>query len=520
VEGYQIIPISELAPSLTNPRKNFKDLEDLTASVSEKGVLQPLLVRPGADNTYEIIAGECRYRAARAAGLDSVPAIVRDLNDQETLEIQLIENVQRKDLQPMEEAYGYQLMLDRTAYDVPSLAAKIGKSEAYVYQRLKLLDLIDEARRLLETDEITFSHAILLARLQPADQAAVLEQNYEERWRPGGRGTKEICSVRDLAVWIEQNIHLDLKNAVFSLKDESLLEGVGSCIECPKRTGFSPQLFPDIAKKDTCTDRGCYARKRQAHIERKLAAAQKKGAPLAKISTKSGKPSDPEALGIGKYREVENISDCPSARKAIVIEGYSRIGSTMVICDDPKCPVHAISRPTASSAEDIATQKAEKEQAKIAELVREGIVHRVLEAIPDPPGTLELRIIARHLVDQSDRDHLADVAGEDVDGIGKIIQDRIEIMTAPQLVALCLKLILVPVIKLSKWDSCRLGVPEIMAYAATNMGVDLRVVQKEVKAQLKPRQPKKKAPKAAPKSSANTDPDFDDSGQESASQQI
>lgn len=520
MEGYQIIPISELRPSLTNPRKNFKDLEDLTASVSEKGVLQPILVRPGADNTYEIIAGECRYRAARAAGLDSVPAIVRDLNDQETLEIQLIENVQRKDLQPMEEAYGYQLMLDRTAYDVPSLSAKIGKSEAYVYQRLKLLDLIDEARLLLESDEITFSHAILLARLQPADQAAALDAHYTEVWRPDGKEEMEISSVRSLAAWIESSIHLDLKKAPFSIKDESLLDGVGSCVECPKRTGFSPQLFPDITKKDTCTDRDCYARKRQAHIERKLAAAQKKGAPLAKISTKSGKPADPEALGIGKYREVENISDCPSARKAIVIEGFSGIGSTKIICDDPKCTVHAIHKPAASSAEDIAAQKAEKEQAKIAELVREGIVHKVLEAIPDPPGTLELRIIARHLVDQSDRDDLVDVAGEDVDGIGKIIQDRIEIMTAPQLVALCLKLLLRPEIKLSKWDKDYLGVPEIMAYAATNMGVDLRVVQKEVKAQSKPKQPKKKTPKATPKASATTDPDSDGAGQESTSPQI
>lgn len=520
MEGYQIIPISELRPSLTNPRKNFKDLEDLTASVSEKGVLQPILVRPGADNTYEIIAGECRYRAARAAGLDSVPAIVRDLNDQETLEIQLIENVQRKDLQPMEEAYGYQLMLDRTAYDVPSLSAKIGKSEAYVYQRLKLLDLIDEARLLLDGDEITFSHAILLARLQPADQAAALDAHYTVVWRPGGKEEMEISSVRSLAAWIESSIHLDLKKAPFSIKDASLLDGVGSCIECPKRTGFSPQLFPDIAKKDTCTDRDCYRRKRQANIERKLAAAQKKGAPLAKISTKSGKPADPEALGIGKYREVENISECPSARKAIVIEGYSEIGSTKIICDDPKCPVHAIRATTTVSEEEIAAQKAQKEQARIAELVREGIVHKVIEAIPEAPGALELRIVARYLMDEMDHDDLVDVAGEDVDDIGNIIRNRIEIMSAPQLMALCLKIVLRSEIKLPSWNNDYLGVPENMAYAATNMGVDLRVVQKEVKAQSKPKQPKKKTPKATPKASATTDPDSDGAGQESTSPQI
>jgi len=307
LEGYQIIPISELVPSLTNPRKTFNDLEELTESVREKGVLQPILVRPGANHAYEIIAGECRYRAARAAGLDSMPAIVRDLNDQETLEVQLIENVQRRDLRPMEEAYGFQLMLTRTAYDVPSLAAKIGKSETYVYQRLKLLDLIDDARRLLESDEITVSHAILLARLQPEDQSEALKTHYTKIWEYGcEEEMMEFSSVRVLAAWIETSIHLDLKKAIFSTNDKSLLDGVGSCIECPKRTGFTPQLFPDIKKKDTCTDRACYVRKRQAYIKRKLVTAQKKGSPLAKISTKTGKvKKQPPDLTAGEFNRRE-----------------------------------------------------------------------------------------------------------------------------------------------------------------------------------------------------------------------
>lgn len=151
--------VKTLHPSPTNPRKSFPEdkMAELIESVKRVGVMQPLLVRnwpadyphTGSDFPfYEVVAGERRYRAAVAAGLTLVPVLVRDLSDGEVLELQMIENLQREDIHPIEEAEGYQLMMDRQGYTADTLAEKLGKSRSYIFGRLKLLALDEEARRL------------------------------------------------------------------------------------------------------------------------------------------------------------------------------------------------------------------------------------------------------------------------------------------------------------------------------------------------------------------------------------
>src|SRR5215813_9021424 len=146
------IPIAFLKPNPLQPRKIFdaEELKNLAASIAEKGILQPILVRPtGTPDSYEIIAGERRWRAAQAAKLHEVPVIVRTLTDAQSLEIAIIENVQRADLNPIEEGAAYQDLIDRFRYTQEQVAEVVGKSRSHVANTIRLLKLPDGVRELI-----------------------------------------------------------------------------------------------------------------------------------------------------------------------------------------------------------------------------------------------------------------------------------------------------------------------------------------------------------------------------------
>ena len=161
--GGKRLPVEFLVANRANPRRDFDpdQLEDLTNSIREKGVMQPLLVRPsaGQPNVYEIIAGERRWRAAQRAGLNDVPVIVRDVGDKEALELAIIENVQRADLNPLEEAQGYGQLMEQFGYTQQDLAQVIGKSRSHVANTLRLLKLPHDVRDMLARGELTAGHA-------------------------------------------------------------------------------------------------------------------------------------------------------------------------------------------------------------------------------------------------------------------------------------------------------------------------------------------------------------------------
>jgi ParB/RepB/Spo0J family partition protein len=174
----QEIPVEEIQESPQNPRRSFDEaaLADLTASVTTKGVLVPLLVRP-VDGHYELVAGARRFRAAQRAGLSTVPAIVRFVNDEAALEEAIIENLQREDVPPLDEARGFRGLMDFATgtHTAASIAARIGKSERYVWDRLRLLELIPDAQRLVTDGRLPLAHAELLSKLTPVDQARALD---------------------------------------------------------------------------------------------------------------------------------------------------------------------------------------------------------------------------------------------------------------------------------------------------------------------------------------------------------
>jgi ParB family chromosome partitioning protein len=173
--GTKRLPLEFVIANRANPRRDFDpdQLEELTSSIREKGVMQPLLVRPTNDpNIFEIIAGERRWRAAQKAGLHDIPVIVREVDDKEALELAIIENVQRVDLNPLEEAQGYGQLIDQFAYTQQDLAQVIGKSRSHVANTLRLLRLPQDVRDMLARGELTAGHArTLITAEDPAGLA-------------------------------------------------------------------------------------------------------------------------------------------------------------------------------------------------------------------------------------------------------------------------------------------------------------------------------------------------------------
>jgi ParB family chromosome partitioning protein len=172
--GLRHLPIELLHSNPNNPRKQFKEeeLEDLSKSIREKGLLQPLVVRQRADGEFEIVAGERRWRASQRAGLHELPVLIRELSDGETLEIALIENIQRSDLNPLEEARAYGQLLEQFSYTQQQLADSVGKSRSHIANTLRLLTLPDSVRSYIEDGKLTAGHArTLVATDSPADLA-------------------------------------------------------------------------------------------------------------------------------------------------------------------------------------------------------------------------------------------------------------------------------------------------------------------------------------------------------------
>lgn len=157
------VSIDLVAPNPSQPRRRFDedDLVDLAASIRERGIIQPLIVRPDPDGAgrYQIVAGERRWRAAQAARLHEVPVVVRDFDDQTVLEVAIIENVQRSDLNPLEEAQGYAHLIERFSYTQDGLSRVVGKSRSHLANMLRLLSLPDEVRGLLEDGALSAGHA-------------------------------------------------------------------------------------------------------------------------------------------------------------------------------------------------------------------------------------------------------------------------------------------------------------------------------------------------------------------------
>jgi ParB family chromosome partitioning protein len=399
-------------------------------------------VRPLNERSFEIVAGARRYRAAQMAEAETVPVRIVQLTDAQAVEMSIVENLQRRDVHPLEEAQGFRalLNLDEPKYSIEQISAKTGKNPVYVAARLKLTELAPAVVEAFYREEIGVGHALLLAKLQPGQQEQALTACFKEDWSAGGQKTKRILlPVRSLHFWIESNILLTLKLAPFDKRDGQLVPATGSCADCPKRTGHNKLLFSDMGKQDACTDPVCYQAKVDAHVAKTIAAKPK----LVQISTAYGQQKEGSAtLPRNKYTEIRpekpttkeeatrpEFKTCKYTTEAIVSEGIDK-GELRKVCTEPTCPVHH-PKPRPQKVADDAKWKAEQEKQRREQAVANTTGIRTLAAItaavPVRLMRRDLLFVVERLALLLDENRLAIVAkqygirkAKDSDSLGKL----------------------------------------------------------------------------------------------------
>lgn len=271
--GVREIPADRLLPSKSNPRKQVGDVKALAESIRTVGIQHPLLVRPSPVDAgwYEIVTGHRRFAAAQLLGLKTVPCRVRLLTDLQALEEQLIENGQRVDITPLEEAEAFERLHKQFGYSAQQIAERVHKSKETVYARLKLCDLGPEGRRALADGKLSASVALLIARIpsQKLQAEAVGKCTGDEEHDP--------LSEREVRKLVRETYHTELRGAPFSTKDAYLVPEVGACTGCPKRSANNPELFSDLKRADVCTDVVCFRNKVDAHWEAIAEKAKSEG---------------------------------------------------------------------------------------------------------------------------------------------------------------------------------------------------------------------------------------------------
>ncbi|WP_372826502.1 ParB/RepB/Spo0J family partition protein [Polaromonas sp.] len=301
--AFDVLALTLIVPSLTNPRSHFdpEALQSLSENIKADGLLQPILVRPLPGSrleetfndrrstdprpTHEIVAGERRYRACGMAGVRSVPVLVRNLTDEQVLRMQLVENVQREDLHPLEEAQGYRRILDlpsqaeRPMADrVADMASAVKKSTRYIYQTMQLLQLCNFAQKVFLEKKLDRTTALQVATI--GNEAGQIEATRHiaglARTGTNADVVDRTLSQREAAEYVRNTHRLELKDAPFNIK--ITLADAPACGECPKMSGNASDLFDEGKKApDTCLDRSCYGKKSNAHHTALAEAAKAKG---------------------------------------------------------------------------------------------------------------------------------------------------------------------------------------------------------------------------------------------------
>ncbi len=233
--GSVVVKIADIEPNRTQPRKEFdeKALSELAESISQHGLLQPLLVRPLTLGGYQIVAGERRYRACRMAGITEVPVIIRELSDTETMELALIENLQREDLTPLEEALGYQVLMEEHNFTQDEVAQSVGKSRPAIANALRLLKLPESIREYLADGKISAGHARALLSLENEELMKELAEEIISK-DLSVRQVEKICQQKPK---IKKETQPEKKPSFYSMVELALNESLGRKISISKNKG-------------------------------------------------------------------------------------------------------------------------------------------------------------------------------------------------------------------------------------------------------------------------------------------
>ena len=450
---FRMIALTLIDPPPKNTRTTFKkeSLAELTRSVKEKGIIQPILVRP-VGTRFQIVAGERRFKAANQAGLKEIPASVKNLSDEEALDAQLIENLQREDVHPLDEADGFLRLKNVSQLEISDIAQRLAKDARYVARRLALTDLIEEARDDFRNDLITLAHALEICRLSPELQPFALAACYERKsvWSQKEQTythqpdkEKPARHVKFLQAWIEQNIHLNLTKAPFKLDDARLREDGLTCIECPQRSGFNKTLFADIKNTDTCLNPMCFQSKIQALVQvRKSEVEIKSGKPAAYISPYYSPNRAENSLGKSDYQQIERKADrCEYAEQAVYAEG-EEVGRVTWICREKTCKDHmgrvgasysSSTSGTSSSSRngDLPEKRNKRKQEifdiKVDEIVRKRVMKEAIQTYKWPLERAHLNEVAKEFfrrIPSDDQRTICEVFGWSEDLASKLRYDQ------------------------------------------------------------------------------------------------
>lgn len=443
------LPLKEIIPNKNNPRSEVdkNNLAELADSIKAVGIINPITVRNlNKDameeaingNKFEIVSGERRFKAAEIAGLKTIPVIIRDLSDDQMMEVIIIENLQRKEVHPLDEATGFDFLMKTGRYKEEAIGDKVGKPASYVAKRLKLLNLIDQVKESFRKNELTLGHALEFARLNERQQDKMV------KWMENNKYSNPTAArLKDA---IQQTFHLKIKDAVFDTEDDLLLEdlpgkhkyaGVLSCKMCPKRTGFNTNLFDDITD-DVCTDPECYNAKLTAHIQKTKSTYGEKGKPIVEYQHIEAQPSK-EGVFTRKSDLVlidKKNKKCPSAIDAIVtkIGPYhydfnKQVGDIVKICKDPECKVHKRTKQVnvqmgSSSVKMTEAEKKKMEKAKlesqVINLAQTKAVMAIIKKLKYPLDDLILNELIDTIIDSWDwQNYMVDckfITAEEIDG--------------------------------------------------------------------------------------------------------
>lgn len=493
-------------------------MKDLAQSIKEHGVVQPILVWPWKDEhmrgiEYEVVAGERRAMAAKIAGLTEITATVRELTDEQVLELQLIENLQRQDLHELAEAEGYESLL-KLGHTVEAIVAKVGKSRGTVYARMKLLTLIPEARKAFYEGKLAASTALFVARIPPALQKEALK---DITTPTGYRDEKAPMSVRQAQKHIHDNYMLRLSDAGFKTSDTTLVPTAGACGACPKRTGNQPELFGDVKNADVCTDPVCFKLKIAAHAERVLAEAKASGQKvIAGKDAEKAAPRGADAHLDGYVRLNERDYSRDKGTYGQVL-GKDYVPTLLVDPDSgkvvkvaPRPDVEKKAKVTGRDDSYKAKERAEERKHRQAIAYRLALFKAVRAGTPKRKNLVrsELELVAQRMLDRLDHDSTKRLStacgwapkkrtGQYSSGFDYEPPTKISAMSDEEIVGLIRDIALAH--ELQVWNNAGPQIPKDLEAAAKREDVNAAAIKREIDQAAAAKAAKKPKTKAAKK---------------------
>lgn len=354
-ETVEMIERTAIRPSPFNPRAVLPNIGELQQNIAANGIFQPLIVRslPDTDDV-EIVDGARRYEASN--GIHSeLPCIVRNMNEEEARQFQLISALQREDLTPYDEAVAIKALMQERK-EPSEIAAILGKPEKYVRRRVILAELIEPVATKLSKGEIDLDMAFRIARLSKMEQETLVKESkrWSKKWEEW-----------QVNMYLT-NLYHELSRAPWHLDDAALVPAAGACTTCPKQSGAQSALFEDIKSKTVCLDSLCY----ESKVTALEVLAKKEHPDLVRITENYNAHTKDKSLYTREnFKEISGKERCESTKTGFYIDGAKR-GSLKTICVDPKCKVHKtdqgfrINRPE-KTPKEIADRKAELREQRI-----------------------------------------------------------------------------------------------------------------------------------------------------------